>query len=250
MTLCKDQKEGLVAKLTAFFKGLSKDEIDVVVAEARQLANAETTEERKNKLTKFFESHLEKLKSLGVPQAILEGFGNKKDEVVSKMLEIWIDRYPRETLESLAKMGIYLGLPVIPRSYMGIYALMPMVKNGDKIGYTYLDPNKLTDVVETPKSLYYALDVEDGRAMLDKSPNEAEKIINSQKRSCLIADEVTALGAHTDVLSNHNVDATGSRCGSGFVPFFVLYDDRPKLDWSNPDDSNDEWGSASCGSRV
>ena len=238
MTLCKDQKEGLVAKLSAFFKGLSGDEIDDVVAEARQLANAETLEEKKGKLTKLFESQLEKLKALGTPQAILEAFGNKKDEVVSKAAEM-----------AIAEGNIPF-LPVIPRSYLGIYALMPMVKHENRVGYTYLDPNELTDVVETPKNPYYAFDVENGKAMLSKSPMDAEKIIKSQKRSCLTADEVIAVGIHNEVLSDHNMDATGSRSESDGVPRLCLSVGRPRLSWSNPDYSLDGWGSGSCGSRA
>jgi hypothetical protein len=238
MTLCKDQKEGPVAKLTAFFKGLSGDEIDEAVAEARKLANAETLEERKGKLVKLFENQLEKLKSLGTPQAILEAFQNKKDEVIAKAVET-----------NIAKGNIPF-LPVIPRSYMGIYALMPMVRHEDKVGYTYLDPNELTDVVETPKTPYYAFDVENGKAMLGKSPRDAEKIIKYQKRSCLTADEVIAVGTHSEVLSDHNVDAPGSRSESDSVPSLYLHGDEPKLGWSSPDHSYGKWGSASCGSRA
>ncbi|MGA9237873.1 DUF5701 family protein [Robiginitalea sp.] len=238
MTLCKNQKEGLVAKLTAFFKGLSGDKIDEAVAQARKLANAETLEERKDKLVKLFESQLEKLKSTGTPQAILEVFQNNTDEVVSKAAEI-----------AVAEGNIPF-LPVIPRSYMGIYALMPMVKYNGKVGYIYLDPNELTDVVETPKTPYYAFDVENGKVMLGKSPKDAEKIIKNQKRSCLTADEVIAVGIHSQVLSDHYVDATGSRFKSDFVPGLCLGDDRPGLRYFNPDRSYDEWGSGSCGSRA
>jgi len=238
MTLCKNQKEGLVAKLTAFFKGLSGDEIDDVVAETRKLVNAETLEERKDKLTKLFESQLEKLKSLGCPQAILEAFQKKKDEVVNKASEMAIGE------------GNIPFLPVIPRGYMGIYALMPMVKHEGKIGYTHLDPNELTDVVETSKNPYYVFDVEDGKAILGKSPRDAEKIIKGQKRSCLIVDEVIAVGVHSEVLSDHYVDASGSRYKSDIVPGLCLLDGRPRLYGNDPGFSCGGWGSGSCGSRA
>lgn len=237
--LCKDQREGLIAKLTAFFKGLGSEVIDDVVAEAKKQANAETIEGRKNGLAKLFDSQMETLKLRNCPQAILEAFQNKKSEVLSKAAEMEIPE------------GNIPFVPVIPRSYMGIYGLMPMIRNDDKVGYTYLDPNELTDQVETPKSPYFIYDVEDGKDMLGKSPGKAEKFIKEQKRSCLTADEGIALCVHSKVLSEHYVDCTGSRFKhSVLAPYVSLSDDRPKLNWHLADYSPDEWGSASCRSRA
>ncbi len=169
-----------------------------MVAEAKKQATAETVEERKNGLAKLFDSQMETLKSRGCPQAILEAFQNQRDAVLSKA----------------AEMEIYEGhipfVPVIPRIYMGVYGLMPMVRNGEKVGYTYLDPNEITDQVETPKNPYFIYDVEDGKDMLGKSPEKSEKIITEQKRSCLTADEGIAVCTHTNVLSEHYVDCAGS----------------------------------------
>lgn len=237
--LCKDQREGLVAKLTAFFKGLTAEEINDVVTEARQQATVETVQEHKNGFAKLFDSQIETLKSRGCPQAILEAFGNQRDAVLSKAAEMEIPE------------GHIPFVPVIPRSYMGIYGLMPMVRNGDKVGYTYLDPNEMTDNMEVPKAPYFIYDVEDGKDMLGKSPEKAEKLIKEQNRSCLTADEGIAVCVHKDVLSEHYVDCTGSRCGrSDEVPVVYLRDGRPGLSWSDADDSVDGWGSASCRSRA
>jgi hypothetical protein len=197
--LCKDQREGLIAKLTAFFRGLSGEEIDDVVTEARRQATVESVEERKKNFIQLFNSQLETLKGRGCPQAILEAFQEQRDKVIAKAIQT-----------NIAEGNIPF-LPVILKIYLGVYGLMPMVRNGEKVGYTYLDPNKLSDVVETPKTPYYIFDVEDGKAMLGKSPNDAEKLIKKQNRLCLTDAEVIAIGVHTDVLSNHYVDATGSR---------------------------------------
>jgi len=235
----KDQCEGLVAKLTAFFKGLSTEEIDDVVTEARQQATVETTLERKNGFAKLLDSQMETLKSLGCPQAIMKAFNNQRDTVLSKAAEMEIPE------------GHIPFVPVIPRTYMGVYGLIPMVRNGDKVGYTYLNPNEITDNVETPKEPYFIYDAEDGKAMLGKSPEKAEKLIKKQNRSCLTADEGIAVCVHTKVLSEHYVDCPGSRCRlAGLVPFVCLGDGEPRLDWDGFGNSFDGWGSASCRSRA
>jgi len=236
--LCKDQREGLIAKLTAFFKGLEVEVIDDVVAEAKKQATAETVEERKNGLTKLFDSQMETLKSRGCPQAILEAFQNLRDAVLSKAAEMEIPK------------GHIPFVPVIPRIYMGVYGLMPMVRNGEKVGYTYLDPNEITDQVETPKNPYFIYDVENGKDMLGKSPEKAEKLITEQKRSCLTDDEGIAVCIHTNVLSEHYVDCTGSRYKRvDRVPIVYLGGGGPRLDWVSFGHSSDGWGSASCRSR-
>jgi hypothetical protein len=238
MKLCKDQREGLVAKLSAFFNGLETEVIDDVVAEAKKQASAESAEERKRGLGKLFDSQMETLKSRGCPQAILEAFQDKKSEVLGKAAEMEIGE------------GHIPFIPVIPRAYLGIYGLMPMVRHGDKAGYTYLDPNEITDNVKTPKGPYFIYDVEDGRDMLGKSPEKAEKLIKNQGRSCLTADEGVALCAQTSVLSEHYVDCTGSRYGrADRVLDVFLYDARPRLSWDYAGNSDDRWGSASCRSR-
>ncbi len=238
--LCKDQREGLIAKLTAFFKGLGAEVIDDVVAEAKKQANAETIEDRKNGLAKLFDNQMETLKSWNCPQAILEAFQNKKSEVLSKAAEMEVPE------------GNIPFVPVIPRSYMGIYGLMPMVRNDDKMGYTYLDPNEITDnEEEIPKNPYYIYDVEPGKATLGKSPEDAEKIIKKQNRLRHITDEDIAVCVHTNVLSDHHLWSTGSRYRlSGLVPSVFLDDGGPELDCDDAGHSDGRWGSASCRSRA
>ena len=234
----KDQREDLVAKLTAFFKGLEVEVIDDVVAEAKKQAIAETVEERKNGLAKLFDSQMETLKSRGCPQAIIEAFQNQRDAVLSKAVEMEIPE------------GHIPFVPVIPRSYMGIYGLMPMVRNEDKVGYTYLDPNEITNNEECPKGPYYIYDVEPGKATLGKSPEDAEKIIKKQNRLCHVPEEDIAVCVHADVLSDHYLWSAGSRCRrADGVPYVFLDDDRPKLNWGFAGHSLDRWGSASCSCR-
>ncbi len=103
-------------------------------------------------------------------------------------------------------------VPVIPRSYLGIYGLMPMVMSGDKVGYTYLNPNEFVE-----------------------------------RRVCLTVDESIAVCIHSSVLSRHHLWCAGSRClyASNGIPAVYLCDGRPRLDWRYADFESPKWGTAS-----
>jgi len=187
---------------------------------------------KKEDLEKLFDTQIKILKDRGCPAVIIDMLQEQRDDVLQKASEI-----------PIGKKHIAF-LPVIPRTFLSIYTQMQMVRNGDKIGYTYLKPSEITDVVETPADPYYIFDVEDGEAMLGKSPQNAEKTIKQQNRRGLTEVEVIALAIHTDV--RHCVDALGSRCGSAGVPTLWLHDAEPRLDWVNLDGARDRWGAASC----
>jgi len=230
--LCKDQ---LADKLVPLFEGA--DNIDEAVEEAKNRLATKAKQLKKGYLAKLFDSQIQTEKDRGTPEAIIEMLQNQRSEVLSKASEMTFAE------------GHIPFLPVIPKTYVSIYYRMPIVKNGNKIGYTYLDPSELTDIEDVSEKPYYIYDVEDGTAMLGKSPEKAEKLIRKDKRLPMTADEVMSLGIHTDVLSNHYVDATGSRYKSSRVPFLWLYDGEPKLDWHFADFAIDKWGAGSCGSR-
>jgi hypothetical protein len=179
------------------------------------------------------------LESRGCPGAIAEAFQAKRDEVLSMAVAM---EMPEEHIPFI---------PVIPRSYLGIYGLMPMVRNGDKVGFTYLNPNEITDNEKTPKSPYFIYDVEDGIGTLGKTPESAGQLIKKQDRLCHIPDEDIALAIHTSVLSHHYLWSTGSRCGdAGGVPLVCLHGGGPELHWHDAGSSSSKWGSASCRSRA
>lgn len=189
----------------------------------------------RNDREKLFDTQIATLTDRGVPEQIVEILQNQKGAVLKKASEMAIGD------------GNIPFLPVIPRSFRSPYDLMAMVRNGGKVGYTYLNPTEIADVVETPSEPYYIYDVEDGSSTHDNFVAEAFK---QQKRSPLTAAEVMALTVHTDVLSKHCVDATGSCYESaGRVPIMVLAGGRPELKWGYVNRSDDHRGSASCGSR-
>lgn len=228
----------LVQKPVELFRGVDGASIDDAVTKAKSQLNAEANQARRNNLEQLFDSQIATLKNRGVPQQVLEALQNKKSAVV--------DRASSMTIGT----GNIPFIPVIKPSYLGYYGLMSLVRNGAKEGYTYINPSLITDKVETPNGLYYIYDVEDGEAMRGKSPEAAEKLFKENKRSPLTAAEAIALATHTNVLSRHFVDATGSRYDSDYVPFLWFVFGRPKLVCSWAVYASSEWGSASCGSRY
>lgn len=234
--LCTDQ---LIGKLVALLREADPDKFDDAVAEARNQLTTEAKQVKRNDLEKLFDSQIATLKDRGTPEQIVEILQNQKGTVLKKASEMTFGD------------GNIPFLPVIPRTFRSPYDLMAMVRNGGKVGYTYLNPTQISDVVDAPQEPYYIYDVEDGSSTRGKSPENAEKILKQQKRSPLTAAEVMALTTHTDVLSKHYVWATGSRYGSaGEVPDVYLGDgDRPRLNRDYVDRSFVRWGSASCGSR-
>jgi len=225
--------EQTVEKLVEVLREVPPEERDEVVVKAKNQLEEEEKESKRKKedLEKLFDSQIKKMIDRGCPLEIVNMLREQRDRVLQKVSEI-----------TIGKKHIPF-LPVIPRTFLSIYTQMQMVRNGDKIGYTYLKPSEITDVVETPADPYYIFDVEDGEAMLGKSPQNAEKTIKQQNRRGLTEVEVIALAIHTDV--RHCVDALGSRCGSGGVPFLWLDGDLPELDWGSLDLAGGRWGAAS-----
>lgn len=257
MTLNKEQ---LVEKLTDVLKEADPalfPYIESIATEAIKRAKAGSFKGYKSKLVEYFDNQMETLKSrldlMNIPQeSILKFFLEKRVEICLKMEEVWKEKYPEETIESLAKKGIYLGIPIVPANWFGrgYNGLMSMVRNGDKVGCTILNPSEIENIVEVPKAPYFIYDVESGRKYLGKSPEDAEILIKEDGRFCLTAEEGIMLCALTNTLSDHYVDCTGSRyIGSGGVPGVCLHGGVPGLDWDDLDDSGGRWGSASCRSR-
>ena len=261
MTLCKDQlvgklvaivimlflvggvvhaanaEEALVNKLVTLFKGLTSAQIDDAVTQAKGQLTTETKETRRNNFEKLFDSQIATLKNRGVPQQVLESLQDQKSVVIDKASKLTIGN------------GNIPFIPIVKPEYLGYYGLMSLVRNGQKDDYTDINLVKITNKVDTPNGLYYIYDVEDGEAMRGKSPEAAEKLLKEKGRSPLTAAEAIALATHTDVLSRHFVDATGSRYDSGSVLYLWLIGGRPELYYRWADSAYSEWGSASCGSR-
>jgi len=190
------------------FPGFTDTEIEDVVSKAKERARKEVL------LENLFESQIKTLERLGCPKEIVDNFQRKKDKVLNEAFEMSIDE------------GHIPFLPVIPKSYMGLYALMPMVRKGEYAGFMTYNPNRLINTVKVSEDPYFALDVE----------------------------EVVSLGIFTEILSSHNVQALGScyDCEGGLlVPTLVMHwNSRPLLDFYDPGATSNSWGAGSCGDRI
>ncbi|MFC1757100.1 DUF5701 family protein [Patescibacteria group bacterium] len=225
----------MIEKLVPLFRNTDTD-IDEAVKTAKDRLATEATEAKREDLEKMFDAQIQTWRDHGCPEAIVEILAEQKDSVLSKASKMTFGN------------GNIPILSVVPRTYLTIYSQMLMVKNGDKTGYTNMDPTEITDVVDVPTKPYWIYDVENGKAMLGKSPETAEKLIKKDGRSCLTETEVIAIGIQD--LPDHYMDASGSRSGSSdHVPYLYLRDGRPRLHWDYADVSDSRWGSASCGSR-
>jgi len=234
---CKNQKEGVVKKITAILNDVPADQVDEVVGLAKTRLDETSKQAEREDLEKLFDRQIQTLQDRGCPEQIVEILKNQRTQVIEKAREM-----------TFAEGNIPF-LPVISGTYLSVYSQMSMVEKGSQVGYSYLKPTLITDVVETPKDPYYIFDVEDGQAMRGKSPLQAEKLIKKQDRRCLTVFEVIALGIHTDVLSGHYVDATGSRFVLDEVPNLCLNGGKAGLDCDCAVSGSGMWGSASCGSN-
>jgi hypothetical protein len=203
-------------------------------------------EKRKNIYDVLFDDQIKTLENKGCPLEIVKMFKYQKDKVIETAIQT-----------DISESDIAF-LPVIPKSYIGAYGLMPMIQNGEEFGYTCLDPNKLVDIVETPKVPYYIFGVDDCRSVFGESPKDAEKIITKQNRLCLIDAEIIAIGIHTDIpklLANDRyIYATATRYKESVewekVVDIHLRLGKPRLDCNYLDHSYKASGAASCAARF
>lgn len=218
-----------------------KKEVDEAIASTDNRISKKFINARDRGLVKLFNNQLKILRDRECPPIILEMLLLQRQEITEKAGEMAF------------KQGYIPFLPVIPRTYLTIYSQMLMVRNGHKVGYTDLDAEEITDVIEIPDKPYYIFDVENGTTMAGKHASDAEELIKDQNRRCLTDVEVISLGIQTDVLFKDGglyVDATSSRYKSSeMVPDLccdVSKDYTPTLSCRSIYNTHGKWGSASC----
>ncbi|MFC1756570.1 DUF5701 family protein [Patescibacteria group bacterium] len=227
----------LADELVSLFRNIyTTTNIEEAIRNAKGMLLAEAKKARRKQLEELFDAQIQRWKDCGCPGAIVEMLADQKDAVLSRAREMTFGE------------GNISILSVVPRIYMTIYNQMPMVKNGEKTGFTHMDPTEITDVVDVPKRPYWIYDVENGEARLGESPEKAEKLIKKEGQSCLTDTEVIAIGIHDR--PDHHMDATGSCYGLSDRALCLHLDEGcPVLDWHYAGASCSRWGSASCGSR-
>ena len=114
----------------------------------------------------------------------------------------------------------------------------------------YLDLNCHKDLHLKPQGRWgWLYGVEDGKKMLGISPDSCvEKFRRNNRRGLMTVEGLALYRENPDLLKDHYVDLSGSRC-DGFkvvVPNLYLHFGVPTLSdlWEGGGDSH--WGSASC----
>ncbi len=219
--------------------------------------SAEVKNARRGDLERLLESQIARLHKHDCPLVVTSILQGQSSAAVEKILDIWNKKYPdsRQTLSALALKGIHLALPIIPREYLAHKLQMNMIA-WLETGSNFLIPSLITNMFKTPSEPYYILDVEDGKATLNETLQDAEELIKKQGRRGLTEVEVISLGVHTKVLSLHFVAAIGSRYVGAVgprpaeatkVPYLWVRLEKATLSWGYFDQPKGRWwGTASC----
>ncbi len=193
--------------------------------------------EREALYVSLWDKQVETLSHIDCPQSVLDQIVKKKDETIRTAIGMDI---PDHHIPFLI---------VVPKQQWGFDAQMKtLVYKGNK-GCAYFDVGDINNIVSTPSEPYAIFDVEDGTVYRGYSPRKAEEAMQKDNRLPLVVEECIALALHTNVLSDHYLDCTGSRYLGG-VPHVCLHgDELPGLYWSDFEDGGDGWGSPSCRGR-
>ena len=253
----KERKAGLEQKAVTLAqeaeRAFSSNDLTQTLEKLRELQRTVGMEliENREQFEKFeqeFNRQIENLSKKGFPK--LAGMDEKKFSTIFEPL--------KEQLKELSGKEFKEGrIPfvVVPREkLLALEKEIPLMEVGGKKGFTTLNLSELktADGVEIPESLaYLVVDVENGKAILGRIPDEAVKQFKKEGRSPLTAEEgVAIILQHPEILKDHYMDLPGSRRGDGRVADLWLVEGKPGLSWSWASSSHAEWGSASCGSRV
>ena len=233
-------------------RAFSSNDLTQTLEKLRELQRTVGMEliENREQFEKFeqeFNRQIENLSKKGFPK--LAGMDEKKFSTIFEPL--------KEQLKELSGKEFKEGrIPfvVVPREkLLALEKEIPLVEVDGKKGFTTLNLSELktADGVEIPESLaYLVVDVENGKAMLGRIPDEAVKQFKKEGRSPLTAEEgVAIILQHPEILKDHYMDLPGSRHGDDKVANLWLNEGKPKLNWNWANNSNAKWGSASCGSR-
>jgi hypothetical protein len=113
-------------------------------------------------------------------------------------------------------------IPVIPRTYLGIYGLVSLIRIEGQKGYTNVFPELMTDEEETSDLPYFIFGVDDGKDTRGMTSAAASELIRKKRRHPLTVDEGMAMCVHTNLLS---AERTLSFIGSRYS--FPEYEDVP-----------------------
>ena len=139
---------------------------------------------------------------------------------------------------------------VVQNSTLTFAARMEKVVLGDNAGVSYLADTRVSNLADIPKGHYLAVDVEDGRVMLNTKPSVALAQFKRDKRfGGTVNEGISTVTYKPEILRHHFIDLPGSRYGGGSVPC-LREGDGPRLDAFWYDGAYPFYGSLSCGGRL
>ena len=118
-------------------------------------------------------------------------------------------------------------LIIVSENFLSIPKKLSLLEWKGNRGKNYLDLSKLRNAegVEIPQFPYVALDVEDGRAMKNISPDGCVAPFKKNSRLGFVANEgIMVVTYDLSVLEDHGIWCLGSRFGSFSVPGFCVSD--------------------------
>lgn len=154
----------------------------------------------------------------------------------------------------------YLPFVIVVHKLVPVETTMSAVKRNGAAGVTILRPHtskefKTIDTESIPESKAYLLiDIDRGKQTINLPPNEAMKIVRSQKRSPLTVQEGVAIVTQYPefLMKNNCFSLLASRTGTDQrVPaIWINAKKEPNLGWCWDGNPHTWLGSASCGVRT
>jgi hypothetical protein len=186
-------------------------------------------------LRRVFDAQVHTLEQLACPTGILKTLQAQRSETITNAATL-----------ALARRRVPF-LPIIPRRRLSIDTQMSMVRNAGFVGYSWLNPDAVSDVVSLPDDCYFIFVVEDGTQTRDTAPQDVENASTRQKRRCVTLPEAISLCIHTDVLGRQNLFAAASRYQRDHVPDVYLFGGVPRLGWyEHRNRALQHWATPSC----
>jgi hypothetical protein len=182
-------------------EGITRDALNATIEELRR--RMETKEDvltRRKNLELLFDTQIERLQHLGVPEQIVEELRKHRGRVLHKAMGMTID-------------DLHIPfVPIIPLRYIGYHGLMSLVRNGEETGYIphAVDISKVEDLIKTPNAPYYIYNAGCSIDMSERSETVIRETLETQGRSPFTAVEAICFSIVSSALVQYGVWAFGS----------------------------------------
>jgi len=178
------------------------EELDIIVKESVETANKLGRKFSCASLNDLFDQQVETLRKNGLPDYVISEF-----------------RYLRkDTVETASRMRFQEGslpfVPVVPRSYFGIYGLARFMRGDAAIEKIGIETKMFKDLDDSGNNhLYYIFDIASSDETLHLAPQQGREIIKKQGRFGLSLAEAYGYATHSNIISKQGIYAIESLCG-------------------------------------